>query len=290
MLELFNPLLNAPQAWTLFLLVTGLLVGSFLNVVIHRLPLMLEKSFTRECQLFMGQTVPAPPTRYNLCTPRSSCPHCQRQLRFWENIPLLSYLLLKGRCSGCRQSISLRYPGIELAAAVLAAVSGAVYGPGLMSVAVCLLGWTLLTLSMIDFDHQILPDAITFPLLWMGLLLNTQELFTSLESAIWGAVAGYLSLWIFFWLFKLATGKEGMGYGDFKLLAALGAWLGWQYLPLMIVLSSLLGACVGLALVALKKQDSSVPLSFGPYLALAGLVALFAGDHIIDAYLTFSGV
>ena len=285
-------LLNDPQIWTLFCLFFGLIIGSFLNVVIYRLPVMMERSWKNECRLILDPDAKedAKEPQFNLVVPASRCPKCQHHIRPWENIPVISYLFLRGKCSQCKATISPRYPIIEITSGLLAMLCAAVYGPGFMSVMACVLCWSLLAMSMIDIDHQILPDDMTLPLLWLGLLLNTQGLFTSLEHAVWGAIAGYLSLWSVYWLFKLVTGKEGMGYGDFKLLAALGAWMGWQYLPMIILLSSLVGAVIGIAMIIFMGRDRSIPIPFGPYLAAAGLIALFQGDHLIAGYLQFVGV
>ena len=223
---------------------------------------------------------------YNLIRPRSACPSCGHQIRAWENIPVISYLFLRGRCSDCKTAISPRYPAIEILSAIITVVIGLTYGPTLATLAFCLLSWSLLALTMIDYDTQLLPDDITLPLLWAGLIVNSFGLVVPLEQALWGAVAGYLSLWSVYWLFKLITGKEGMGYGDFKLLGALGAWLGWMKLPLIILLSSLIGTIVALALIISKRQERSQPIPFGPYLAIAGFVALLWGNGLIDLYLS----
>nr|WP_281647580.1 A24 family peptidase [Parendozoicomonas sp. Alg238-R29] len=281
-------LLSDPTVWIWVITVLGLLVGSFLNVVIYRLPVMMEKQWKNECQVVLNtnaEPVPDTSPRFNLLVPPSACPKCEHKIRPWENIPVISYLFLRGRCSGCQTPISIRYPIIELAAGLLALLSAMVYGPGMESFMVCLLSWSLLAMSMIDVDHQLLPDSMTLPLLWLGLLLNTNEMFTTLEDAVYGAAAGYLSLWSVYWLFKLTTGKEGMGFGDFKLLAALGAWMGWQFLPLIILLSSLVGAVIGIAMIIFRGRDRNIPIPFGPYLAAAGLIAMFKGDEIISSYM-----
>lgn len=279
-------LLMLPDYWPWLLLVLGLVVGSFLNVVIYRLPIMLENQWQQEAWgILHPDDEPSSTKPFNLLLPTSTCPHCQHKIRFWENIPVVSYLFLRGRCSQCQTAISVRYPIIELSAGLLALLSAVVYGPGAPALLVCVFLWTLLAMSMIDVDHQLLPDSLTLPLMWLGLLVNTTGMFASLESAVLGAVAGYLSLWSVYWLFKLATGKEGMGYGDFKLLAALGAWMGWQYLPLIILLSSLVGAVVGIGMVVIRGRDRNIPIPFGPYLAAAGILALFYGDHLIEGYL-----
>ena len=268
------------------LTMTGLIVGSFLNVVIHRLPIMMNREWHQQSEAILhpereAETQPA----YNLIRPRSACPSCGHKIRAWENIPVISYLFLRGRCSGCQTSISWRYPAIEIFSAIITLVIGLTYGATVTTLAFCLLSWSLLALTMIDYDTQLLPDDITLPLLWAGLIVNSFALVVPLEQALWGAVAGYLSLWGVYWLFKLITGKEGMGYGDFKLLAALGAWLGWMKLPLIILLSSLIGTIVALTLIVTKRQERSQPIPFGPYLAIAGFVALLWGDGLIDLYL-----
>lgn len=286
------------QLWAdnpaLFLTVVGILglvVGSFLNVVIHRLPIMLEKNWRRECQAFLNLEPDADQDQpYNLLVPGSHCPQCKRPVRPWENIPVVSYLLLKGRCAGCRTPISLRYPAIE---ALTAAISIAVawhFGVGWQTASALVLSWSLICLSFIDFDRQLLPDAITFPILWTGLFLSLFNVFTDSFSSILGAIFGYLSLWLAYHSFRIATGKEGMGYGDFKLLALLGAWLGWQMLPAIVLLSSLVGAVIGLATVTVFRHDRHMPIPFGPYLAAAGWIALMWGHDINAAYLRFAGI
>lgn len=269
----------------LYLVVTllGLLVGSFLNVVIHRLPLMLQRDWQQECAELNGQ----PPTElppFNLCTPRSRCPHCQHQLSALDNIPLLSWCWLRGRCRYCQAGISTRYPLVELAAAALAALALWRFGASPQLLAALLFSWMLLCMTLIDIDHLLLPDSLTLPLLWLGLLLNINELFVSLSSAVLGAAIGYGILWSLFWLFKLATGKEGMGYGDFKLLAAIGAWFGWQALLPVLLLASLVGSVLGLALMASKRLGEDRVLPFGPALALAGWVYLLWGTQLTQLY------
>ena len=264
--------------------VLGLLVGSFLNVVIHRLPKMLERGWQQQCAELRGEeTTPGEP--YNLLTPRSACPHCHHAISALENIPVLSYLLLRGKCRGCHAAISLRYPIIEAISGILCGFAAWHFGFGLAAIGAILLIWALLTLTAIDFDTQLLPDDITLPLIWIGLLFNLYGTFTTLHDAVLGAIAGYIALWAVYWLFKLATGKEGMGYGDFKLLAALGAWLGWQSLPLIIILSSLVGAVIGITLIVAVKRGRDIPIPFGPYLAGGGLIALFWGQTLTQNYL-----
>ena len=257
-------------------LVVGLCVGSFLNVVIHRLPKMLERRWRADCADLGGQPVPDEPA-YNLVVPRSACPACGHRISAAENIPVVSWLALSGRCRACKVRISARYPLVELLGGMLAAVAIWRFGATAQGVAACALLWTLLALTFVDIDTQYLPDDLTLPLLWGGLIANLSGLFVPLQEAVVGAIAGYLVLWSIYWLFKLIRGKEGMGYGDFKLLAALGAWLGWKALPLIVLLSSVVGAVVGIALILFKGRDHQVPLAFGPYLAAAGAIALFHG-------------
>jgi leader peptidase (prepilin peptidase)/N-methyltransferase len=275
-----------PQIAAVVAGVVGLCVGSFINVVIHRLPKMLDRGWRAQCAELAGENAPELPA-YNLITPRSQCPSCGHRIGVLENIPVLSYLWLRGRCSACKAQISARYPTVELLAGALA-LAAALRFHGVATVAAaCVLLWALLALTFIDFDTQLLPDNITLPLLWAGLLVNTAGLMpgVTLRDAVIGAVAGYLALWTVYWLFKLIRGKEGMGYGDFKLLAALGAWLGWQMLPLIVLLSSLVGAVIGIGLVVFKGRDHQVPLAFGPFLAIAGAIALFFGRPLVALYL-----
>ena len=290
------PILEAlqtyPLLWLGTALVLGLCVGSFLNVVIWRLPRMMEQSWRRECTQLLedGAATTEPAPEFNLATPASHCPHCQAAIRPWQNIPLVSYLVLGGKCHHCKAPISARYPVIEAVAGALAVLVAVHWGVSWQALAMMGFAWALLALTMIDVDHQLLPDQITLPLLWAGLIANQFGLFTTLSGAVWGAVAGYLALWSVYHLFKLVTGKEGMGYGDFKLLAALGAWLGWQALPLIIILSSLVGAVVGVVQLSLQGRDRSTPIPFGPYLAAAGLIAALWGEFLINAYFQFAGL
>lgn len=277
--------------------VFSLMVGSFLNVVIHRLPLMMEREWLQMAEEAANPPSseapaeqPAAPSQltetFNLAQPASTCPNCGHLIRWYENIPLISYfLILGGKCSSCKSAISLRYPLIELATALISGFIVWQLGFNLAAFAVIFFSWCLIALTAIDIDHQLLPDKITLPLLWIGLILNSFDYFTSLPSALWGAVLGYLSLWSVYWLFKLLTGKEGMGYGDFKLLAALGAWAGADMLPLIILVSSLIGAIVGGLMIAFSRHESQTPIPFGPYLAGAGWVALLWGDGLTDWYL-----
>ncbi len=279
-----------PLVFFIYIGLLGLVVGSFLNVVIHRLPMMMEQDWRAQCLEFLKQEETSKEPILTLSTPRSRCPHCGHQIKAIENIPLISYLFLKGKCSDCKTPISIRYPLIELVSCLLSLAIAWRFGISSQTIAALLLTWALITLSMIDFDHKLLPDSITLPFLWFGLLLSLWGIFSSPESAIIGAAAGYLSLWSIFQLFKLITGKEGMGFGDFKLLALFGAWLGWQYLPQIIMLSSLVGAVIGITLVLLRGRDRNIPIPFGPYLAIAGWISLLWGDHINQAYLTWAGM
>ena len=279
----------------------GLLIGSFLNVVIHRLPIMMERDWRAQCAEYAadspdaGVVPPAstagvvPPAStiepLSLVSPRSRCPHCGHQIGILENVPILSYLLQKGRCKGCQAAIGLRYPLVEALTGLLFGYVAWRYGATFATACALFFVAALVALTFIDLDTQLLPDDITLPLLWAGLLINVGNTFTTLPDAVIGAAAGYLVLWSVYWLFKLVTGKEGMGYGDFKLLAAIGAWLGWQLLPVVILLSSLVGAVVGIALIVLARHGRNVPIPFGPYLAAAGLIALFWGKHLNQTYL-----
>jgi len=257
----------------------GLLVGSFLNVVIHRIPKMMQ----RESDNYVAQESGKEPPhtdRYNLMVPRSACPHCGHQITAMENIPVISWLALRGKCRKCKAPISARYPAVELLTGVLAGLLVWTFGSGLAGLATLLFLFLLVAMTFIDIDTQLLPDDLTYPLLWAGLLVNLNGTFVPLQDAVIGAAAGYLVLWAVYWLFKLVTGKEGMGYGDFKLLAALGAWLGWQMLPTIILLSSVVGALVGISLIVFAKRGRDKPIPFGPYLAAAGLIALFYGERI----------
>ncbi|CAG9178398.1 prepilin peptidase [Cupriavidus pampae] len=258
----------------------GLMVGSFLNVVIHRIPRMMEYDEANYIAELRGEPLPHP-GRYNLMVPRSACPHCGHQIAAWENIPVVSYLFLRGRCAACRKPISVRYPLVELTTAVLSALAMWHYGPTVQALAAIVMVWALVALTMIDADTQLLPDQITLPLLWLGLLLNLQGVFVPLADAVIGAAAGYLVLWSAYWLFKLVRGKEGMGYGDFKLMGALGAWFGWQALPALVLLSSMVGAVFGIAMLVARRQGRETPFPFGPFIAGAGLLVLFFGADLL---------
>lgn len=287
---------NTPGLYIGLAVLLGLVVGSFLNVVIHRLPRMMEREWHEQAAVVLddsGLSDCATRLRakqrdqgsYNLLVPRSCCPKCGRQIRALENIPIVSFLILRGRCAGCRASISLRYPVIEAVSGLLAGYAAWHFGFTGAALGAAVVAWALLALTAIDIDTQLLPDDITLPLMWMGLIANIGGTFAPLGDAVIGAFSGYLSLWLVYWLFRIVTGKEGMGFGDFKLLAAVGAWLGWKLLPLVILLSSLVGAVVGILLIALRRHTRGTPIPFGPYLAAAGLTALFWGDHINQTYL-----
>lgn len=281
MIELMQ---TEPTAFIAVATIFGLMVGSFLNVVIHRLPIMMEREWKMQCAEING-TEPAAAPAYNLVVPRSACPVCQHQITAMENIPVISYLFLGGKCTGCKTRISPRYPLVEALTGLLAGGIAWQFGFGLNAFAAFFFVTCLIALTFIDFDTQLLPDDITLPLLWAGLLFNLIGGFTDIKSALVGAMAGYLALWSVYWLFKLVTGKEGMGYGDFKLLAAIGAWFGWTLLPAVILLSSVAGSVVGIALIVLAKHGRSVPIPFGPYLAMGGIAALFWGPRLVQFYL-----
>lgn len=277
-----DTLLSTP--WLLYFVVTfvSLCIGSFLNVVILRLPKMMQQEWRCQCEAFLevAEGERKQEERVTLSSPASTCPSCGHKIRAWENIPVVSYLLLGGKCSGCKSHISIRYPAIEAVTALFSVLTIVILGPSATALWALLLVWALVALTVIDFDTQLLPDSITLPLMWLGLILSYFGFLGDFTAAFWGAVIGYLSLWSVYWLFKLATGKEGMGHGDFKLLAALGAWLGWELLPAIILLSSLVGAVVGISLMIFKKHGREVPIPFGPYLAAAGLLCLWFGAEI----------
>ena len=295
MAELF---LQAPLLFVAVAFAFALMIGSFLNVVIYRLPIMMQREWRDQCKELQESPAPEiPQGRFNLVVPRSRCPTCGKEIKAWQNIPVLSYLLLGAQCANCQASISVRYPLVEVFTAAAAAVCAWHFGFGWEALLAIGLSCVLVTISLIDVDTQLIPDSIVLPLLWVGLAMSlfhpmagADTLFIDPKDAIIGALAGYLSLWSVYWLFKLATGKEGMGYGDFKLLAVLGAWLGWQMLPLIILLSAVVGAIVGIAMIILLDRDHQVPIPFGPYLAGAGLIALLWGQPIIDAYKNYSGL
>jgi len=290
-----------PIYFYVIITILGLLIGSFLNVVIHRLPIMMERAFKKDASEYFsldgatatldknnnGESQDQP---FNLAVPRSACPKCQHNITALENIPVVSYLWLKGKCRGCQSKISPRYPLVELLCGVLSLVIAVEFGVTWQAVAALILTWVLIALTFIDFDTMLLPDSIVLPVLWLGLLCNNFGLFTDLQSAFFGAVIGYLSLWSIYWAFKLLTGKEGMGYGDFKLFALLGAWLGWEYLPLTILLSSVVGAVIGIALMLNRGKKTDLAIPFGPYLAIAGWIAMIWGEQINNAYLSYMGL
>ena len=269
----------------------GLLIGSFLNVVIYRLPIMMERAWRKECREFL-ELDPEEQSHevFNLTLPFSRCPSCNTLIKAHQNIPIISYLFLKGQCANCKAHISIRYPLIEAFTGLSSAIVAWHFGYSPETLFALLLTWSLIALSAIDIDHQLLPDSITLPMLWLGLLLSLFSLFTDAHSSIIGAVAGYLSLWTIYQVFKLITGKEGMGFGDFKLLALFGAWLGWQFLPIIILLSSLVGAVIGISMIILVKRDHTIPIPFGPYLAAAGWLALLWGEDINQFYLNYTGL
>ncbi len=276
--------LSNPPVFAACAALLGLCIGSFLNVVIHRLPRMMERQWKAECAELAGQE-PPPVERYNLVVPRSACPSCGQRISALQNIPVLSWLALRGKCAACGTRISMRYPAVELLTAVLSGYVAWHFGFGMAAAGALLFTWAMIALTFIDLDTFYLPDSITLPLLWLGLLFNINATYAPLRSAVIGAVAGYLALWSVYWLFRWATGKEGMGYGDFKLLAAIGAWLGWTMLPLTILLSSLVGAVIGIALITFAGRGRGTPIPFGPYLAIAGMIALLHGAALTRAYL-----
>ncbi|MDX2412749.1 MAG: A24 family peptidase [Woeseiaceae bacterium] len=290
MAELFT---QAPTVFIAVAFAFALMIGSFLNVVIYRLPLMMQRDWHEQCDELSKEPVPdLPEGKFNLVVPRSRCPSCGAAIKAWQNIPVLSYLLLGAQCSNCQKSISVRYPLVETMTAILAAICAWHFGFGWEALMAIGLSFALVAISLIDADHQIIPDSIVIPLMWAGLLMSlfhplaaADTLFIAPQDAIVGAVAGYLSLWSVYQLFKLITGKEGMGYGDFKLLAALGAWLGWQALPTIILMSAVVGAVIGIALIVFRGRDRQIPIPFGPYLAAAGWITMLWGETIKNAYL-----
>ena len=279
-----------PWLLTIGLLSLGLVVGSFLNVVIYRLPVMMESQWRRDCCELLEVEEKPPTSKFNLATPNSHCPQCNVAIRAWQNIPVLSYLFLMGKCHNCGVKISIRYPIVELVTGLMTLALMTQFNASPALLGAMILTWSLVVLTMIDADHQLLPDDITLPLLWLGIVFNLADTYVSLEASVLGAILGYLSLWSVYWLFKLITGKEGMGYGDFKLLAALGAWLGWQAIPLIILLSSVVGAVIGIALMVLQRRGKDIPIPFGPYLAVAGWIALLWGDQLTAMYLGGTGL
>lgn len=291
MIEVFVLLESSQLGISSLALCLGLLVGSFLNVVIHRLPKMMQAEWRSECRAFLEDELKTKQEEtketYNLVVPRSACPQCGHKITALENIPIISWLCLRGKCSECKTPISARYPSIELLTGLMSLTVAFVVPFGWPLLAALVLTWTLIALTFIDFDTMLLPDNMTLPLLWLGLIVNLNASFASLEDAVIGAIAGYLSLWSIYWAFKILTKKEGMGYGDFKLLAALGAWFGWQALPLIILLSSFVGAIVGIALMVITKNGRGQPIPFGPYLAAVGWIYLVYGEQLIEMYYRF---
>lgn len=290
-------LMLSPILFLFFICLLGLMVGSFLNVMIVRLPIILQQDWLNQCKNFLSEnyniTIPTPTsekTNFNLLVPRSHCPKCKHTVRAFDNIPILSYLLLGGKCRNCRTTISIRYPLIESLTALLSLLTAYHFGLSIQLLPALLFTWALIALTMIDYDQQILPDNITLPFLWFGLLVNLQNFYCTLPEAILGASLGYIILWSLYWVFKLTTGKEGMGYGDFKLLAMLGAWVGIKGLLPIILFSSLIGAIVGVTLILVKKHQKNVPIPFGPFLASAGWIVFLYGDKIINYYFAFSGI
>jgi leader peptidase (prepilin peptidase)/N-methyltransferase len=279
----FTLIQDDPAVFITLCIIIGLMVGSFLNVVIVRLPKMMERAWLQQCAELRGEKIETLPV-LNIASPRSMCPSCGHKITILENIPVISYLFLKGRCSQCQAKISIRYPIVEAFTSIISGFIAWHFGYSVMTFAALIFTWAMIALAMIDLDTQLLPDDITLPLLWMGLLVNLTGSFTDIRSAIIGAVAGYLFLWLIFWIFKFATGKEGIGYGDFKLLAAIGAWFGWSMLPLVILFSSLSGAIIGVGIIAASKEKRNVPIPFGPFLALGALIALFWGNQLNHMY------
>ncbi|MFZ2451544.1 MAG: A24 family peptidase [Methylovulum miyakonense] len=290
MLQQLDIFLASPLLCSAMAGIIGLLVGSFLNVVIYRLPVMMQRGWRKECRDYLELPAEKPSEPFNLVLPLSRCPSCSTPIKPYQNIPVVSYLLLQGKCATCGQTISARYPLIEAFTAITSAFIAWHFGYGPQTLFALILTWSLIALSFIDIDHHLLPDSITLPMLWLGLLLNAFGLFTDGNAGIIGAIAGYLALWAVYHLFKLATGKEGMGYGDFKLLALFGAWLGWQALPLIILLSSLVGTIISITVIIATKRDHSIPIPFGPYLAIAGWIALVWGTEINRMYLNYIGL
>lgn len=282
--------LATPHLFTVLVGIIGLLVGSFLNVVIYRLPIILQRGWRKECLDYLQMEAEEEGEPFNLSLPLSRCPYCLTPIKAYQNIPVISYVFLKGQCASCKQPISLRYPMIESLTGIASVMVAWHFGYSVETGFALLLTWVLIALSFIDIDHQLLPDSITLPVLWLGLLVNLFDLYSGIHASVIGAIAGYVVLWLVYQAFKLVTGKEGMGYGDFKLLALFGAWLGWQTLPLIILLSSLVGAVIGITMMIVVKRDHNIPIPFGPYLAIAGWIALLWGHEINQLYLTSVGL
>ncbi len=286
-MEIFSYLASDPNVLIVVVGLLGLIIGSFLNVIIYRLPIMMQQEARLQCAELLNVPLSQSNQSFNLIQPRSHCPHCGHQVTLLENIPLVSFIWQRGQCTACHQAISRRYPFVELLSASLAIILAWQFGFTWQLLGALMLTWILIALSMIDFDQQLLPDSLTLPGLWLGLGVNLFNLYTNIEASVIGAIAGYLFLWLVYWVFKLFTGKEGMGYGDFKLLALLGAWLGWQPLPSIILISSFLGALVGISLIIIRQHDKNIPIPFGPYLALAGWIYLLWGEKLTQTYFTW---
>jgi len=286
---MFDVLLSDPFTFMVSVFVFSLCIGSFLNVVVYRLPVMMRNQ-VEDDYLDLLEKEPKERPVFNLSTPHSACPKCKSPIKPWQNIPVISYLWLKGKCANCKTSISARYPIVEFTTGLLGLLVAYQFGATWQTAALLVFTYFLVALTLIDMDEYLLPDRLTLPLVWFALIANSFALFTSLENAVYGAIAGYLSLWSIFWIFKLLTGKEGMGYGDFKLLAAIGALLGWQALPVVILLSSVVGAVVGILGIMIMGRDKNIPIPFGPYLAAAGFIAALWGNDITAAYFQFAGI
>ncbi len=280
---------QSATAFNIFVVIFSLIIGSFLNVVIYRLPKMMRNTWYLECREFLADEVKSIPpqaiTSLTLSKPDSTCPKCQHKIRFYENIPVISWLFLRGKCSQCKNDISIRYPLVEATTALLSLIIANQYGVSVETLLLLILTWGLVCLTLIDFDHMLLPDQIVMPLLWLGILVNINGTFVPLNDAVIGAAVGYMSLFSVFWLFKLLTGKEGMGYGDFKLFALFGAWLGWQLLPIFILMASVVGAIISISLMLFKNHKREQAIPFGPYLAIAGWITLLWGEGIWSWYI-----
>jgi len=286
---IFDLLATDPLTFMICIFIFSLCVGSFLNVVAYRLPIMMRNEAENEYLEFSNQDAKDRPV-FNLSVPHSACPECKALIKPWQNIPVISYLWLKGKCNNCKIPISPRYPSVELVTALLGLLVAYEFGATWQCAALLVFSYFLVALTLIDMDEYLLPDNLTLPLVWIGLFANSFALFTSLENALYGAMAGYLSLWSIYWLFKIVTGKEGMGFGDFKLLAAIGAFLGWQALPVVILLSSVVGAVVGILGIVILGRDKNIAIPFGPYLAAAGFITALWGNDITAAYFQFAGI
>lgn len=285
-----------PMLFTIAAVIFGMVFGSFINVVIYRLPIMLEQQWRSQCRELLDEDSASSteageePVSFNLMSPPSSCTSCETPIKPWHNIPVIGWLMLRGRCAACGAPISMQYPLVEAIGGIMAGIVAYILGPGVEAIAAMAFSWALLTLSVIDLREQLLPDLITIPLMWVGLLLSLFGVFVEVHSALIGAISGYMSLWLIYWIFRLATGKEGLGYGDFKIFAALGAWMGWQALPVIIVMSSVVGAVLGLTLLSTGLQKRGQRMPFGPFLATAGWITLLWSDQIIHYYYALFGI